>query len=124
MDPGRPDPRPLSPEEAAVLHALLAQDFPGASELRMQSRDVLAQPGCGCGCGTIWLWPQGRHLPASNATSPVPAEGIVVDDQGKTIGGILLFVQEGQSADLEVYSYDEPLPMPPAHRVSWFLRDR
>jgi hypothetical protein len=48
----------------------------------------------------------------------------VVDDRGKTIGGILLFVHEGQLADLEVYSYDEPLPMPSADRVSWFLRDR
>ncbi|WP_328414873.1 hypothetical protein OG470_21500 [Micromonospora sp. NBC_00389] len=46
------------------------------------------------------------------------------DDQGKTSGGILLFVHEGQLADLEVYSYDDPLPMPSPDRVSWFLRDR
>ncbi|MFC4016641.1 hypothetical protein ACFOW4_01580 [Micromonospora sp. GCM10011542] len=124
MDPVQPDPRPLSPEEAGVLDALLAQDFPGVDELRVQSRNVLAQPSCGCGCGTIWLLPQGRDLPASAATSPVPAEGTVLDEYGRTIGGILLFVGEGQLADLEVHSYYEPLPMPSPDRVSWFLRDR
>lgn len=122
-EPG-PTPRRLSEEEAGVLQALLAQDFPGVDELRLQSQDVLAQPGCGCGCGTIRLLPQDLGISPSGATSRVPAEGAVFDDRGNAVGGILLFIHHGRLAELEVYSWDEPLRMPSPNRARWFLSDR
>jgi hypothetical protein len=102
-----------------VLKALLAHDFPGVEELRVQSRDVLARPGCGCGCGTIHLFPQGPDLPASPAKSPVPVEGTFRD----AVGGILLFVHNGFLSELEVHSFEEePLLVPEPHRIQWLLR--
>jgi len=46
------EPRALTSIEAAVLAALLAQDFPGVVELRAQAQKVLAVTGCTCGCST------------------------------------------------------------------------
>ncbi len=40
--------------------------------------------------------------------------------RGEAIGGVLLFVQEGYLAELEVYFFgDEPLPMPSPTHVKW-----
>lgn len=35
------------------------------------------------------------------------------------IGGVLLFLKDGLLSSLEVYSYDEPLPLPEPHQVIW-----
>ncbi|MGJ6127056.1 hypothetical protein QN239_31190 [Mycolicibacterium sp. Y3] len=44
------DPRPMTPPEAALVHAFLAFDFPGVEELRVQARSLLVTQGCACGC--------------------------------------------------------------------------
>ncbi|WP_209313924.1 hypothetical protein [Blastococcus sp. TF02A-35] len=88
-------------------------------ELRAQAPDATASPGCGCGCGTVGLHvPDG--LPASTAESPVPVEGTVVGPRDEPVGGLLLFVEHGRLAGLEVYPLDdEPLPLPRVDRVRW-----
>jgi hypothetical protein len=113
------DQRPLSRVERELLDALLAHDFAGVEELREQARSVLASRGCECGCGTIDLSPRDRNAPRSSASSPVVVEGRVVDVDGQAIGGLLLFLREGLLSSLEVYSYDEPLPMPNLDQVVW-----
>jgi len=54
----------------------------------------------------------------------VPAEGQVVDSAGNELGGLLLFLQDGSLASLEVYSYDEPLPLPAPETVRWVTINR
>jgi hypothetical protein len=111
--------RALTENERALLDALLSNDFPGVEPLRVQAHDVLAAPGCRCGCGTIDLCPQGTSPPGSAAASPVPAEGRVLGADGVDAGGLLLFLSDGRLASLEVYSYDDPLPLPRPDRVIW-----
>jgi hypothetical protein len=43
----------------------------------------------------------------------------VFDDEGKEIGGLLLFLEEGQLRSLEIYSFDQPLPLPKIENVIW-----
>jgi hypothetical protein len=112
-------PGPLTTDERRVLDELLAHDFPGVNALRVQAAAVYARKGCDCGCGTIDLIPMGTDLPRSDARSPVPAEGTVLDADGAAVGGLLLFVTDGLLASLEVYAYDKPLPFPTIDRVLW-----
>jgi hypothetical protein len=111
-------PRPLTGTERALLDALLAHDFPGAPVLREQLREVTATPGCTCGCGTLDL-----HVPASAPTvaagGPAPVEGTIRGADGRPAGGVLLFVEDGRLARLDVTSHGDPLPVPPVEQVTW-----
>jgi hypothetical protein len=102
--------RPLTTTERALLDVLLDDEFAGAAELRVQARRATASTGCECGCVTIDL-----HVPDDvpvSAAGTAPVEGTVVDAEGQPIGGVLLFVERGRLAGLEVHSLDEPLPFP------------
>ena len=104
-----PTRRPLTRTERSLLEALLDHDFDGVAELRAQVEHATASSGCECGCGLIDLQVP-DHLPVSSAAGPVPLEGTVLDARGEAIGGVLLFVEHGRLAGLEIYSDDEPLP--------------
>jgi hypothetical protein len=110
--------RPLTTTERALLDALLDHDFDGAVELRTQARHATASTGCECGCVTIDLHVP-DDVPASPAAGTAPVEGTVVDADGEPIGGVLLFVEHGRLAGLQVHSLDEPSPLPRPERVSW-----
>jgi hypothetical protein len=103
--------RPLSPNEQALVDTLLAPAFAGVEALREQAKALLARPGCTGGCGTIDLLPQGDP-PRTAAESPAPSEGRVRNAAGEEVGGLLLLIRHGLLESLEVYSYDEPLPLP------------
>lgn len=110
----------MSPSEAALLHALLAFDFPGVEELREQARSLLVTGSCACGCGTIDLRPVGDELPRSLAASPVEITGDVRDQEGNLVGGVLLFVHDGLLSLLEVHAYDGPaLAIPSLDMIEW-----
>jgi len=64
------------------------------------------------------------QLPRSDESNPVPAEGQVFDSAGNGLGGLLLFLQDGFLASLEVYSNDEPLPLPALETVRWVMTNR
>lgn len=113
------EPGPLTEHESALLNALLSHDFPGVAELREQAQHVLTKKGCQCGCGTIDLVLDATPTPRSEASSPAPVEGVVNNDEGEPIGGLLLFVGDGMLGSLEVYSYDDPLPLPRLEQVTW-----
>jgi hypothetical protein len=111
------DRRPLTTTERALLDALLDPEFEGVAELRVQAGSASASTGCECGCVTIDLHvPDG--LPVSSAASPAPLEGTVVDAEGEPIGGVLIFVEHGRLAGLEVYALDE------SARPAWLGRLR
>lgn len=116
---GSTDQRRLSQVERALLGDLLAHDFAGVEPLREQARHVLASRGCECGCGTINLTPQDQDAPRSTSSSPAGVEGRVLGADGEDIGGLLLFLEDGLLSSLEVYSYDEPLPLPESRQVIW-----
>ncbi len=116
--PHRGNLRPLTSNERALLDGFLRQEFEGVEALRVRAGEVLASPGCTCGCGTIDLHvPPGT--PRSSARSPLLVEGELVGADGVPIGGLLLFLDDGRLAGLEVYSFDDPLPLPLAEQVRW-----
>lgn len=118
------EPSPLTADEQALLDALLAHSFDGVDALRLQARRVQARQGCQCGCGTIDLVVTDDRVPRSVAANPVPAEAQVLGVEGTEIGGLLLFLNEGLLSSLEVYSYDQPLPLPTVDTVRWSIIDR
>jgi hypothetical protein len=116
---GSSDQRQLSQVERALLDDLLAHDFAGVEPLRVQARNILVSKGCGCGCGTINLRPQDQDAPRSPSSGPAELEGRVLGANGEDIGGLLLFLDDGLLSSLEIYSYDEPLPLPEPPQVIW-----
>ena len=118
MAAAHPAPRPLTTTERGLLEALLAHDFTGAAELRTQLDRTTATPGCTCGCGTLDL-----HVPEdagrASAGGAAPVEGTVVGSDGRSVGGVLLFVEDGRLARLDISSYGDPIPVPAADRVTW-----
>jgi hypothetical protein len=116
---GSTEHRRLSQVERALLDDLLAHDFAGVEPLREQARNVLASRGCECGCGTINLMPQDQDAPRSTSSSPTEVEGRVLGADGADTGGLLLFLKDGLLSSLEVYSYDEPLPLPEPRQLIW-----
>jgi hypothetical protein len=111
-----PTRRPLTRTERSLLDSLLDHDFDGVAELRTQVEHATASSGCECGCGMIDLHVP-ADLPVSSAAGPVPVEGTVLDAEGEAIGGVLLFVEHGRLAGLEIYSDDEPLPFWASERM-------
>ncbi len=111
-------PRPLDPNERTLLDGFLAPDFDGVAALRDQVRGVRGAPGCTCGCGSLDLFVDATS-PASTAASPIPSEGIVLDNAGDEVGGPILFLVAGHLSYMEVYSFFDPLPLPPAEQVQW-----
>lgn len=116
--PHRGNLRPLTSNERAVLDRFLVQNFDGVEALRLQARHVLASPGCTCGCGTINLHVP-HDAPKSSSGSHLPIEGELLGADGEPIGGLLLFLDDGRLAGLEVHSFDDPLPLPLADQVRW-----
>ena len=111
-------PRPLTRTERTLLDALLAHDFTGADLLRAQLDTVTATPGCTCGCGTIDLHVPGS-APNAGVAGPAPVEGTVHGPDGRPTGGVLLFVEDGRLARLDVTSHGDPLPVPDPADVTW-----
>lgn len=111
-------PRHLTESEVALLNAFLANDFPGADELRSQVAGATVVPGCTCGCGTIAFC---QPTPLDEAARPAPIEGDVLDASGGIVGGLLLFVMpDGRLSQLEVYGFGENgLPLPAPSNVRW-----
>ena len=113
-----PAPRPLTTTERGLLDALLSHDFPGADALRGQLDRTTATSGCTCGCGTLDLHVAG-DAPTAAAGGAAPVEGTVVGPDGRPVGGVLLFVDDGRLSRLDITSYGDPLPVPAPEQVTW-----
>ena len=112
-----PSRRPLADDERAVLDALLARANGAAAEsLREQAARAEAVPGCSCGCGSIDLFVP-TDAPVTGLPDGPAAGANLNDAAGEPVGGVLLFVRDGFVDRLEVYSYVDPLPMPPSERL-------
>ncbi|WP_370968541.1 hypothetical protein [Amycolatopsis sp. cg9] len=106
--------RSLTPDERAVLDVLLAGDFPGAVELRVQAATAQVSGSCGCGCPTVCLVVDDA-TPTAEITERAAVEADVPD------GGLIVFVDEGRLSCLEYWTVeDEPpaaFPAPDQIRV-------
>jgi len=111
-------PRPLRPEERAALSAVLNYaDFDGRDALLAQVDSARVVGYCGCGCATVLLAVESA-APASSSGSPIPNEATIIGADGDPLGGLLVFLEDGYLATLEVYSYDDPIsPFPPMERL-------
>ncbi|MFD6275437.1 hypothetical protein ACFWFI_07670 [Streptomyces sp. NPDC060209] len=102
-------PRPLDPAERAVVELLLANEFPGAAELRAQVGLVRVVARWGAHSASVDLMvPEGA--PRSSAGSGVvPVDATVVDASGSLFGEILLWTTAGHLSAIEFAWYgDEP----------------
>lgn len=112
-------PRPLLPEERAALSAILEYgDFEGRDALIAQAATALVDGYCACGCATVSLHVDRATQAANDVRSPIPNEAEVIGDDGDPIGGMIVFLEDGYLASLEIYSYEEPIsPVPPPDRL-------
>ena len=99
-------PRALTPNEAGVLSALLGQDFPGATALRLQAASARAVGGCSCGCASIDLAVDPDSPAANETRSPIPSRAFF--DRPEHGGGIIVFLSTGRLSLLEIYTYGSP----------------
>jgi hypothetical protein len=98
--------RSLKPEEQAVLDLLLTREFPGRDELLIQAESVKTSGlSCDCGCPSFSLQPD-RSLPPGPVTERMPTDAHGTDPAGNQVG-VLLFVDDGYLAEVEVYSFDD-----------------
>jgi hypothetical protein len=121
----RPElPRPLLSEERATLQALLTYaDFEGRDALVEQVDFARVDYYCRCGCATVGLTVDPAASSARKTYRPIPNEASVVDLDGKSIGGVIVFADDGYLSNLEIYWYDEPIsPFPPVDQLELFTR--
>lgn len=112
-------PRPMTRVESELLETLLGHDFPGVEALRDQMNGLLVMRDCRCGCGTLSLFPRREAPRWSSDTYYVPVSGYISDDEGSPTGGFVLSAEDGLLKMLEVYWYDDPIPMPAIKNVEW-----
>ena len=113
------DPRPLrSSERDALLAVLEAADFDGRDALVAQVESARVVARCPCGCATVDLAVDADAPVAPGDASIVPNGAAVLGADGDEIGGVLVLLEGGRLATLEIYSYGDPIPaFPPAARL-------
>lgn len=99
------EPRPLSPDERALLEFLLSGEFPGREELKSQSKSAEVVGFCECGCGTVNLR-VGGAAPQALCKEPIPVEA-----RGNRVD-VLLFVRKGLLSSLEIVDHCDTRPLP------------
>ncbi len=102
-------PRPISPQELAVILRTLdvCAAVPISDSLRASVAELEVVSRCECGCDTVNFKGWGKSSPLQ-----VIADGIADTPDGKGIG-VIVFGSPDRVSCLEVYSYDdEPARLP------------
>ncbi|MEU9202714.1 hypothetical protein [Streptomyces sp. NPDC048332] len=112
-------PRPLNSAERVVLEHILASDFTGSSELRIQIAQAEVVATWAPGSVSIDMRVLEPVRRATLATGLVPVDAQVLDKQGQYIGELLVWVEDGALAGLEyAWITDEmPTALPPVERI-------
>lgn len=103
--PRGPEYRPLTERERAVLDGLLQFDHPGVESLREHATTAQVRRSCTCGCPSIGFQRGDAKdsqafpsvWPASAWSEPLRLE-------------IILFVEDGRLAEMELVTFDGPTP--------------
>jgi hypothetical protein len=113
----------LLPEERETLLALLNHaDFEGRDALVAQVDVARVDSCCSCGCATVGFIVDESAPSAGRTYRPIPNEASVLDADGESIGGIILFVDNGYLSTLEIYCFgDETIDrFPPLDRLQLY----
>ena len=115
------DPRPLTPHERAILDLLLADDYPGAAEFRIQAEHLQVVATCGCGCGSYDVVLNDPTAPRADLPNgPISKELTVTDPDGTHYGSIMMLAQEGALSYPYFHTWDDrpPTGLPPVECLS------
>lgn len=116
----------MLPEERATLLPLLDYaDFEGRDALVEQVDAARVDGYCPCGCATVGFIVDPGAPSAGKTYRPIPNEAEVLDADGQSSGGVIVFTEGGYLSSLEIYSYAEPInPLPPPDRLQLRRRSR
>lgn len=102
-------PRPLSSGERAVVELILANEFPGAAELRAQIDFVQVVAKWGADSASVDLLVLEGAPRSPGVTGVIPVDATVADESGSLFGEILLWATDGCLSAIEYAWYgDEP----------------
>ncbi|MFD5258840.1 hypothetical protein ACFWM5_39265 [Streptomyces bobili] len=102
-------PRPMSPGERAVVELILANEFPGAAELRAQVGFVQVVAKWGVDSASVDLLVLEGAPRSPGVAGVIPVDATVVDESGSLFGEILLWATDGYLSAIEYAWYgDEP----------------
>ena len=102
-------PRPMSPVERAVVELILANEFPGAAELRAQVDFVQVVAKWGVDSASVDLLVLEGAPRSPGVTGVIPVDATVADKTGSLFGEILLWATDGYLSAIEYAWYgDEP----------------
>ncbi|MEM7272007.1 MAG: hypothetical protein AAF547_02900 [Actinomycetota bacterium] len=117
------DVRQISPVELEVMRAWLAHDVPGAESLRNQiGEDTGVFRSCDCGCASIGFLDLLDSPAQGVSIFEIDAE--IVDENGASIGGMMLTIRNGRLHDVDVHSWFDDFPFPSIEQVRWHQRNQ
>jgi hypothetical protein len=102
---GRRVRRPLSPEERALLAALLQHVSENRTRFLAQLHLAEVVGGCGCGCPSIDI-AVGGGGPVTLEGSTILVGGDATSPEGTPVG-VILWVRDHELVSLEVHAWDE-----------------
>lgn len=113
--------RRISSTELEVMRAWVGHEVRGADLLRSQlNATTEVYSSCDCGCPSIGFVNQ---RPSDGGVSVFDVDAEIVDLDGSSLGGMVLFTRDGWLHDVDVHSWvDDDLPFPALDRVRWHLR--
>jgi hypothetical protein len=102
-------PRSLPQRERESLDRLLALDFPGAPEARVQAASALAMDGCACPCGSFDLLidPTTPDAPFDNYPEPCGLTRYGAFTETDPYVDVTLWAQAGRLIGVDATYYDE-----------------
>jgi hypothetical protein len=117
-------PRPMNLSERAIVELILANEFPGAPELRAQVDLVQVVAQWGSGSASVDLMVREGTPRSLEANGVVPVNATVVDESGSLFGEILLWVTDGYLSAIEYawYGDESPSTLPEAKMISIEIR--
>jgi len=116
--------RKITANELEVLRAWVAHDVPGATELRDQLSELVEVfSSCDCGCSSIGF----KRYALSDeggGVSIFDVDAEIVDNEGRSVGGMMLLIRTGRLDDVDVHSWFDELPFPALTSVRWHPRSK
>jgi hypothetical protein len=111
---GRLELPPLLPEERDALLAILDHtDFAGRDALLAQARTAQVVRYCSCGCASVDLRVDRTLQAIANVSSPLPNEAWVLGPDDWPIGEIIVFLDDGYLARIEIVAGEPISQFPP-----------
>ena len=107
-------PRPLTSTERDVLDRLLAPDFPGVEELRIQAQTAVVIGTCPCGCPSYDVV-VADDAPRGMVVNPIPSGGLSAEivnppDGVAVMSEVMLWARDGILGGTEIIAYGADTP--------------